>query len=273
MEPGTSRPLAGLVPGFTPSKIVVAGDWHGNGSWAYGVIRRLPGLLPDETPRIVVHCGDFGVWPGAAGERYLDRLDTQLDQAGGVLWFVDGNHEWHPGLARIPVTGGVRMVRERIWHLPRGSRWVWHGRRWLALGGAVSVDRALRTEGLTWWPGEEITVQEAAVAVSAGPADVMVCHDAPAGVPLHLPPPQPAWAWAPADLARSDDHRILLRGVVDQVRPRWLMHGHYHPGFGHQTVTMGHGPVEVTRFDGDGSGGNWAVLDVAAMGWGGFGGR
>ena len=64
------------------------------------------------------HLGDFGIWPGPDGRDYLARLDVAL--AG------------------------------RIWHLPRGHRWRWHGRDWLALGGAVSLDRAVRTAGVNW---------------------------------------------------------------------------------------------------------------------------
>ena len=40
-----------------------------------------------------------------------------------------------------PGPDGREQVTGRIWHLPRGHRWRWHGRDWLALGGAVSLDR------------------------------------------------------------------------------------------------------------------------------------
>ena len=52
----------------------------------------------------------------------------------------------------------------------------------LALGGAVSLDRAGRTEGVDWWPQEEITPRQAASVIEAGPAAVMVTHECPAGI-------------------------------------------------------------------------------------------
>lgn len=250
-----------------PTNVLMAGDWHGNASWSYGVIRQLPELLPDEHPRIVVHCGDFGFWPGPAGERYLRKLDRLLERSGAVLWFVDGNHDWHPGLEKLPRTReGLGWAGDRIFHLPRGHRWTWHGRTWLALGGAVSLDRVIRTEGKDWWPEEDITVDQAAAVSQAGPADVMVTHECPAGVHHEFGPP-PAW-WDPADMDRSDANRARLRSVVDSARPTHLIHGHLHIGYT-RPLDAGWGTVEVTGLDCDGSDhGNWAVLNVATMEWG-----
>src|SRR6516225_8423012 len=142
-----------------PERIGVAGDWHGNMAWATRAVRKISALLPADGPRIIVHLGDFGIWPGPGGREYLSRLDAALTAAGAVLSFVDGNHEDFAQLARLrPGPDGRAQVTERIWHLPRGHRWRWHGRDWLALGGAVSLDRAVRTAGADWWPEEEITL-------------------------------------------------------------------------------------------------------------------
>ncbi|MCP9964555.1 metallophosphoesterase [Actinomadura madurae] len=243
------------------------GDWHGNAAWARSVIRRLPELLPDESPRIVLHAGDFGIWPGPQGWAYLRGLDLDLARVGGVLWFVDGNHEDHPRLAELPDAGhqgGHGRVSDRIFHLRRGHRWTWHGRTWLALGGAVSLDRAVRAEGMSWWPEEEIAEEEARRAIAGGPADVMLTHDCPARV-AHEFSPLPSF-WDGEDLKRSDAHRELLQTVVDAVKPGHLFHGHLHRAYT-RDVAMPHGQVRVTGFDCDGVDGNWGVLDVAAMKW------
>ena len=255
-----------------PARIGVAGDWHGNTPWAIQAVREISALLPAEGPRMIVHLGDFGIWPGAAGQQYLSQLDAALAAAGTELSFVDGNHEDFAQLARLrPGPDGRAPVTERIWYLPRGHRWRWHGRDWLALGGAVSLDRALRTEGTDWWPEEEITRRQAESVIEAGPADVMVTHECPAGVEHRFPPAPPGWA--PADVRRSDVHRGLLREVVLGVRPRWLMHGHLHLSY-QRMVDLGDGPIEVTGLDCDGANrGNWAILDVTTMGWLRFGRR
>lgn len=245
-----------------PRRIVVAGCWHGRAPWARSVIARLPKLLPDESPRIVVHTGDFGIWPG--GEAFVDSINRALCDVDARLWFVDGNHEYHPKLHRLRTSPGCTdpvPVGSAITWLPRGHRWDWHGTSWLALGGAVSVDRAHRTEGVSWWPQEEITDADIARVVAGGHADVMVTHDAPSTVRLPLGPPDPSWSLA--DLARADRHRERLQQVVDVVMPSVIVHGHYH--LAHESVTpMHYGPVEVLGLDREGSGGtgNFGVLDV-----------
>ena len=206
-------------------------------------------------------------------ERVPERIgDAALAGAGAELSFVDGNHEDFTQLARLrPGPDGRAQVTERIFHLARGHRWRWHGRDWLALGGAVSLDRAGRTSGADWWPEEEITPRQAGSVIEAGPADVMVTHDCPAGIEHAVPPPPPGWSGA--DLRRSDAHRALLREVVLAVRPRWLMHGHLHLSY-QLRVDLGGGPIEVTGLDCDGADhGNWAILDVTSMRWLRFAGR
>jgi hypothetical protein len=255
-----------------PERIGVAGDWHGNTAWATRAVRKISARLPADGPRIIVQLGDFGIWSGASGREYLSRLDAALAAADAELWFVDGNHEDFAQLARLrPGPDGRAQVTARIWHLPRGHRWRWHGRDWLALGGAVSLDRAGRAEGIDWWPEEEITRPQARSVIEAGPADVMVTHECPAGIKHAFPPP-PSW-WSPADLRRSDAHQALLREVVVAVQPRWLMHGHLHLSY-QRRADLGYGPIKVTGLDSDGApSGDWAILDITSMRWLRFAGR
>src|SRR5689334_6930184 len=128
----TYRPHPGEV---VPSRILVAGDWHGNRYWALNVIHRVPQLLAGEQLRLILQLGDFGIWPGDEGRRYLGAVSTALSQVGAELWFVDGNHEDFTQLAELAASATVQdgriRVRNNIYHLPRGHRWAWHGRGWL----------------------------------------------------------------------------------------------------------------------------------------------
>ena len=259
-----------------PGRVIVAGDWHGNTDWAMHVIWQAKERLAGESNRIILHLGDFGIWPGEAGQQYLAKVDFALNQADATLWFVDGNHEDHARLSvmlnqvhgdvsrPVPVPSGMSWIDSIYW-LPRGRRWEWHGRTWLALGGGVSLDKAIRTEGKNWWPEEEITLEQELRAITDGPADVMVTHDCPSGVTHTFPPPPKFWDLR--DLARNDRHRERLQHIVDAVQPSHLMHGHLHRSY-QRVCDFGYGPVEVTGLDHDeGDGANWAVLDVKAMTW------
>lgn len=252
-----------------PRRVVVAGDWHGNASWAFSVIRRLPQFLEGEERRLILHCGDFGIWPGRKGAAFLKAVTRALADVDAELMFVDGNHDNHTALADLPAADGVAAVAPRIWHAQRGHRWKWHGRTWLALGGGVSIDRSERTRA-SWWPEEEITPEQARRICDDGPVDVMLTHDCPSGV-AHDFPPAPT-AWLPA-IAATDAHRELLQGVVESVQPTHLIHGHLHR-FYERTVPMRHGNVRVTGLDCDGAdAGNWGVLDLDTMKWDAFHGR
>ena len=256
-------------PAGEPRQIVVAGDWHSNEEWALSVLRRVPGLLGSEPRRMILHLGDFGIWPDAAGQAYLAHVSAALAAVRAELWFVNGNHEDFPQLGRLArerghTPDGRIEVRPRLFYLPRGYRWTWHGRRWLACGGGVSLDRAGRTEGVDWWPAEEITDAQEAAVIADGPADVLASHDCPSGV-AHAFGRPPSW-WDPADLARGDAHRRRLQRITDAVRPVHLMHGHLHRAY-QRLCDFGYGPVQVTGLDADARLRNFAVLNVATMAW------
>lgn len=208
--------------GEAPEQVLAAGDWHGVIAFAIQVLKQ---AHADGITHIL-HVGDFGIWPGQDGVKFLRALNRQLTVYGQTLWVADGNHDDHDQLDALPIdpVTGVRRLAGRIFHLPRGFRWTWAGRTWMALGGATSLDRRRRIPGRSWWPQEEITEQDAAAALAGGFVDVMLTHDCPAGVPI----PGLHSGWDPHELLRAQAHRQLLAQVVHAVRPQLLIHGHFH---------------------------------------------
>lgn len=242
-----------------PKRIALAGDWHMNGRWAQKAIRYAAAQGADT----VVHLGDFGY---IFDQSYLQVVDWTLHETGLTLAFVDGNHEDFPRLLAYPLNeDGTRRLTERITHLPRGHRWEWAGVRLLAMGGAHSVDRPYRVPGVSWWPEETITSRQAYAAAEGGFADVLIAHDCPAGVlvPGIDDRSEPA-PFPPAEIERSDEHRKLLRVLVEHVQPSVIWHGHYHVDY--RTVAdFGYGPVMVNGLDCDETtlAANVKVVDVA----------
>ena len=232
-------------PLATPARVAFAGDWHANTRWGIAAIQH----AADRGAEVIIQLGDFGYEFRAA---FLDGLERALTRTGLCLLFVDGNHEAFPTLLRYPVRdNGLRQLTDRVWHLPRGFRWIWGGVRWLALGGAHSVDRPWREPGVSWWPEETLTDADLARASAGGPADVMVSHDCPAGVSIpgladsaHL--------WPAEELMASDDHRARMRTVVDAAQPTAIWHGHFHRRYT-TSAELGYGPVTVHGLDCDGS--------------------
>ncbi|QLL05346.1 metallophosphoesterase family protein [Mycobacterium vicinigordonae] len=243
-----------------PSRIAIAGDWHADTDYAVAAIKHA--AKRDAT--VLLHLGDLGY---NFADHFLDSLDRALDSCGIVLGFVDGNHENFDRLLSWPVDAdGLRPLREHIVHLPRGFRWQWAQTRCLALGGAYSIDRFLRTPGRSWWAQECITAQEAHDAGATGSADVMFCHDCPSGITV----PGAArdrFGFPAQELRRSELYRVRLRSVVDLTRPARLWHGHFHHryqallrGDGYRTVVDGLGK------NGDPIDNNMVVVNLAELG-------
>jgi len=207
-----------------PRLIAMAGDWHGNLGFALGQV----GRARDAGCELIVQCGDFGYWrPDPTTRKYLFRLERALAEARMWLLWVDGNHEDHDLLTSRPVDSdtGLRPISDHIAHLPRGHRWTWGEHTWLALGGAVSMDQQRRKAGVDWWAGESLTEADVERAAAGGPADVMVCHDAPAGPAI----PDSREIQPSAEiLAKAAQHREAIRTVLYATRPAALWHGHFH---------------------------------------------
>lgn len=260
----------GLVLSFsvTGAKVVaLAGDWHGNLAWAQKMIR----LAHQAGAVVIVQLGDFGYWrPDPSTRKYLFRVERLLGELGMKLLWVDGNHEDHRRLAALPLAGdGTRPVSEHVLHLPRGYRFTVTDETggsyiWLAVGGAVSVDKQWRTPGKSWWPEEAITADDVAAAINGGPVDVLISHDAPSGVAV---PDTRVGDW-PADvLQEAEDHRVPLRRIVDQVRPRELWHGHYHVNYDAVLqLASGDGPGQTCSVHGLDRDDSAAKLNLAFVG-------
>jgi Icc-related predicted phosphoesterase len=236
-----------LDPLSDPERIAFAGDWHCNDRWAVACVDH----AAEHGVQAIVHVGDFGYDFRPA---FVDGLTNALRRTGIPLLFVDGNHDDHAMLARLPVgSNGLGEITDRIWHIPRGFRWQWAGLTWLGCGGAHSVDRQRRTPGVSWWPGETITEADVACCIDGGPVDILVAHDCPHGVripgvdePGRTPP------FPPSEIVQANDHRRVLRRVVDGCQPRLIVHGHYHRHY-RAEVDFGYGRVSVSGLGMDGT--------------------
>ncbi len=219
-----------------PGRVAFAGDWHGDIAWACQMIW----LAAEQEAKAILHTGDFGYRFTA---HFLTRLHEALMFVGIPLLFVDGNHDDHQWLARQKLSvNGLRPLGDWMWHIPRGLRWTWSGLRFLGLGGAHSVDATFRQRGgLMWQPQERITAKQAQLVREGGPADVMLSHDCPTGVNIPGLHPEDFPAF---EIQRGEQHRKLLWKVTDVVRPKAIVHGHYHSAY-RVHADIGYGPVEV----------------------------
>jgi len=206
------------------AQIAFLGDTHANTAATFEVIDRVAELGVDT----IVQCGDFGYWPRLPlGEKFLRKVSDRLVANDILLHWVDGNHEDH---SRLPhhETQPQSIVHNVIWH-PRGTTSYIGGKKFLWMGGAVSVDKDYRTPGHDWFANEVPSQDQWDRALSAGPVDVMVSHDSPEGLALKGLP------WVPQELQRASQHmRTGLTNVMELTQPKLVVHGHWH----HRLTTM-----------------------------------
>lgn len=108
--------------------------------------------------------GDFGlIW-----SRSQDKAEMEIREfyraCPFTTLFLDGNHENHARLAKLTKEdrfgGKVGKVNDSIYHLLRGEVYNIDGNKILTFGGAQSIDRSARIEGLSWWPQEKPNKKE-----------------------------------------------------------------------------------------------------------------
>ena len=236
-------------------KIYALGDTHGREDAVDLAVRQAKA----EGCNRMVQLGDFGYWPHfPAGERFMAFVEETCVKHDVMLWWLDGNHENHDRLEVLVNEHGRDAPIElspHVFYLPRGYRWTWDNVSFMALGGAYSIDKAWRTEHVSWWPGETITAGDVERAMTAGPVDVMFTHDAPIGVtPWH----DRATTDRKKDLwPESRVNREALTAAFNALRPSLLVHGHYH-----RRYTDHIGECRVEGLAADGQPGSAIVLDT-----------
>ena len=245
------------LPG-DPTRLLVAGDTHGN--WLHWKNVLLPAARKHQVDGIV-QLGDFGYWPlTGEGLNYLAWLSAELDDDDLRIVFVDGNHEDHKALRKLPTRpDGFVEVTDRILWAPRGHRWAWQGVRFLALGGAYSIDRRdrkLDSGRWGWFKEEVITPEQAKLAIAGGPANVLLTHDAPTG----------ALPTLVGMLTRYDPYTLQsarhVQEVAEATKPKLLLHGHWHQ---FQQVRLPGQETEVIGLSTDGTRKSWLVLDLPGL--------
>src|SRR5690348_15637071 len=147
---------------YSPVYVGVLGDLHANTRWAISSIENISSrmdALGEPRPRIFLQAGDFGAWSDRSGWNFLQQVNLALAAKGAMLAFIPGNHEDYNFIESWESDSPPGCPN--IYQLPRGRRWRWHDRTWLALGGAVSPDKSIRARQIGWFPQESITYEQA----------------------------------------------------------------------------------------------------------------
>lgn len=106
----------------------------------------------------LIIAGDFGLLWKNEPDKTEYYLTKWLDNKQWTTLFIDGNHENHERIKALPTKkmfgSEVGVVSDSIYHLRRGHIYTIDKRKFLTIGGADSIDKHSRREGISWWPDE-----------------------------------------------------------------------------------------------------------------------
>ncbi len=146
------------------NKVFVCGDTHGS----YDINKLNSSNFPEQKELtkddVLIQLGDFGnYWTQPQTKEELYWLNW-LAAKKFTFAFIDGNHDNHNLIWALPQEekwGGKVHVDHRaqgdIFYLKRGEIYTINQKKILAVGGALSVDRHLRTEHIDYWSTEMLS--------------------------------------------------------------------------------------------------------------------
>lgn len=201
--------------------VFITGDTHGTLDIKKFMIPR--SKLPKKNDYLII-CGDAAiVWDGG---RHDSQVQDYWNTKPWTTLYVDGNHENHVLLNSMPVEewhgGEVHKISDKIYHLCRGQIFDIDGNKFFTMGGADSIDKMYRIEGLSWWKEEMPTRSEYDEALnnleSEGfKVDYILTHCAPKSYVSSISP-----------YYETDHLNSFLDNVAEYTDYRFWYCGHYH---------------------------------------------
>jgi Icc-related predicted phosphoesterase len=157
----------------------------------------------------------------SAGDLPFDYLENLVTRANVPLVYVPGNHD--PDLARVVRSNGMWSVPEDVLPGPQGCDTAdglvleTVGLRIAGLGGSIRYKEGPNqyTQTQMRWRALRLEARARVRLGFGGGLDVLVAHTPPLGVGDGEDPAHQGFA--------------ALHRLVEQLRPRLLVHGHVHP--------------------------------------------
>ena len=233
------------------TKILFAGDTHGN----YAHTERVFDHALRNDADLIVQVGDFGFgWQQIAdGSDYFSSLVSGLAQTHRIpLYWLGGNHENYDALDALVGTAppDVSEIAPQVYYLARGATLTFDGVRFLFCGGATSVDKKYRVDGVSWWRQEEISYADVDRCKAQGTVDFLITHDFPwevdGVVDRHLDP-----YWGEEAQEKTIASRKKISTILSNCNAFFQIHGHLHINY-NQTITVNEHPVLVRGLGCDG---------------------
>ena len=217
--------------------ILLSGDFHGNAVGELSILtkkylRAKYGVEKYRTINYHIILGDGGfLWPGN------ERGDALFYRAFAARSFpvlsVIGNHEPMLGMelseTDIGIEESVYLVKKKpfVAYLKRGRVYRIDGIKFLAMGGALSIDQEFRIPGRSWWKEEYWSAREEAdlfkLLADDSSFDYVLAHTGPDSVNTKL-----FSNLFPGSAKFTDEVAILNDTVDSRINCSGWFCGHWH---------------------------------------------
>jgi predicted phosphodiesterase len=180
----------------------------------HGAMKKYKKIIKSAPENVSLQLGDFGVG------FYRPYTDIRMGQnppydymAAGKHYFIRGNHD-NPGVC----------AKHPFW--VKDGTYAPNVPDVFCIGGATSIDREYRTEGYTWWEGEELSYGEWLRVMDTWEKekpDIVATHDVPDEVVRAVVAPRAGYT----HFYKSRTCQAL-QSLFDIHRPAICLHGHHH---------------------------------------------
>lgn len=208
--------------------LYVTGDTHGDLDFQKIIDWSEATKLNKDKDYLVI-LGDFGyVWANKRDTHEKEKLDF-ISRLPFTTLFIDGNHENHSRLNAMRVVnfmgGKAHKVHDSIYHLMRGHVYNICNKSIFTFGGASSIDKHLRIEGISWWKEEEFNYIEANTAYDnlnkiKWEVDYVLTHSAPLSIRNKL--------FEGNNLYKPSSTERILEAILRNIKFKSWYFGHYH---------------------------------------------
>jgi Icc-related predicted phosphoesterase len=200
-------------------KVLFIGDTHGK----WSILNQIIKYNADKVD-VIIQLGDFGFWPSPKNIRKGTYGLGLIDTCGLPLYWVDGNHEHHDHLKPLLNINGTKdtiNIYGDIHYIPRGCRFTLGNTSFIGCGGATSIDKCMRTPGVSWFKDEVSNYEEAhRIIENPIPTDVLLSHTVPFTALEYMKDT--------FKLQIHDPTNELLEEIVELFKIKKVYAGHWH---------------------------------------------
>lgn len=219
--------------------ITLLGDIHG----IWYDLRKAISIVQEENSAAIIQVGDFGLM----GDDHNNEVVRQICRESDIpVYFIDGNHDNCSHWAQF--TKVTRIWDDSNLHyIPRGHVMEIDGRTVAFMGGAGSIDKAIRLERRDHWDAREDINTDDVIRLWRNTAGVQLDHFI-----VHCPPQ------SIIDKHFDPFYKLHFRVPVDWIDPNCVTIEHLWENLGKPYMYAGHMHRRVAGED-------FRILDIGEV--------